>query len=120
MKSALVITKNSHLRENVSEMFELMGMNALSADSNCFGFKQTMFYHPDVIVCDMMVPETNGNLFRLLVKEESTTRHIPLILFCRGIASGDLLRKIQEDGDLYLSNPFTLEELQMAIDRCLK
>ncbi|HYV94908.1 MAG TPA: response regulator [Chitinophagales bacterium] len=116
MKTTLIITKNSHLRENLCELLELAGFEVLAADTNTAGFKQAFLHHPDVIVCDMMMPETNGNMFRLLIKEERTTRDIPVIFFSAGTVPAALLNDLQHVGDLYLNNPFNDEELLVAID----
>jgi len=119
MKTILTITKNSHLRENLCELLELAGFKVLTAQNNTDGFKQALLHHPDVIVCDMMIPETNGIMFRLLIKEEMTTRDIPLIFFSAGFLPFSLLQELKESGDVYLNNPFSHEELLLAIDWCL-
>ena len=119
MKTTLIITKNSHLRENLCELLELAGFEVLAAETNTAGFKQALLHHPDVIVCDMMMPETNGIMFRLLIKEERTTRDIPVIFFSAGTVPSALLKDLEQMGDLYLNNPFTHEELLVAIDWCL-
>src|SRR6185436_9957386 len=98
MKTILTITKNSHLRENLCELLELAGFKVLTAENNTTGFKQALLHHPDVIVCDMMIPETNGILFRLLVKEERTTRNIPVIFFSAGSVPSDLLKDLEQVG----------------------
>jgi DNA-binding response OmpR family regulator len=119
MKTTLIITKNSHLRESLCELLELAGFRVFVAESNTAGFKHALLHQPDVIVCDMMMPETNGTMFRLLAKEEKTTRDIPVIFFSAGSVPSALLKDLQEAGDLYLNNPFTHEELLVAIDCCL-
>jgi DNA-binding response OmpR family regulator len=119
MKTILTITKNSHLRENLCELLELAGFKVLTAENNTDGFKQALLHHPDVIICDMMMPETNGIMFRLLVKEERTTRGIPVIFFSAGSVPFALLQLLKEGGDLYINNPFSHEELLVAIDWCL-
>jgi len=119
MKTILTITKNSHLRENLCELLDLAGFKVLTAENNTAGFKQALLHHPDVIICDMMMPETNGIMFRLLVKEERTTRDIPVIFFSAGTVPFAMLQMLKEDGDLYINNPFSHEELLVAIDWCL-
>ena len=119
MKTTLIITKNSHLRENLCELLELAGFKVLTAESNTAGYKLALLHHPDVVVCDMMMPETNGVMFRLLIKEERTTRNIPVIFFSGGSVSSTLIKELEQAGDIYLNNPFSHEELLIAIDFCL-
>jgi len=107
------------MRENLCELLELAGFEVLVAENNTVGFKQAQFHHPDVIVCDMMMPETNGTMFRLLIKEEITTRDIPVVFFSSRSVPAALLNDLEEGGDLYLKDPFTHEELLVAIDWCL-
>ena len=119
MKTILIIEKNPQMRENLCELLELAGFKVLNAETNTAGFKQVLLHHPDVVVCDMMMPETTGILFRLLIKEERTTRDIPVVFYSPGSVPFDLLTDLMEGGDLYLKDPFTHEELLVAIDLCL-
>jgi CheY-like chemotaxis protein len=119
MKTILIIEKNLQMRENLCELLELAGFKVLNAETNTAGFKQAVLHHPDVIVCDMMMPETTGILFRLLIKEERTTRDIPVIFYSPGSLPLALLTDLKEGGDLYIKDPFTNEELLVAIDCCL-
>ena len=120
MKTAQIITKNSHLRENLCELLDLGGFKVLAADTNTGAFKEALLHHPDIIICDMMMPETNGIMFWLLIKEERTTHDIPIIFFSSIALPFSLYQLVNHENDIYLNNPFTPEELFEAVDLCLK
>jgi CheY-like chemotaxis protein len=119
MKSILVIDDNREIRENTAELLELSGYNALTAVNGKSGFDKTLKQHPDVVICDIMMPETNGFEFLKLIKNDDSTKDIPIIFFSAGSAPFEVKKGIISGADFYLSKPFTNEELMDAVETCL-
>lgn len=115
MKTILVIEDNLELRENTAELLELAGYNVLTADNGKVGFEQALYYHPDVIVCDIGMPDYDGNYFLKLIKNEDSTKETPLVFFSAGSASPAIRKDIEEGGSKYLNKPFSGEQLLNAI-----
>ena len=63
MKTVLVIEDNLELRENTTELLELAGYKVFTANDGKQGFEQALLYHPDVIICDIMMPVWDGSVF---------------------------------------------------------
>jgi CheY-like chemotaxis protein len=60
MKSVLVIDDNPDIRENTAEILELAGYKTYTAENGKQGVDLAVKEKPDVIVCDIMMPELDG------------------------------------------------------------
>jgi len=120
MKLILVIEDNIEVRENTAELLELSGYSVLTANNGKSGFEKVKSKHPDIIICDVMMPETDGLEFLKLVKGSESTSEIPLIFFSADSGPVAVRKKIEQGADVYLRKPFTDEDLLQAVDTCLK
>jgi CheY-like chemotaxis protein len=119
MKSILIIEDNAAVRENTAELLQLAGYDIATAVNGRHGFTVAKHNPPDAIICDIMMPETDGLMFFKLVKSDDILSHIPIIFFSAGSAPMPVKRKLEEGADVYLSKPFTEEELMNAVQYCL-
>ncbi len=60
MKSVLVIEDNADIRENTAEILEMAGYKSFSAENGKRGVELAIKEKPDLIVCDIMMPELDG------------------------------------------------------------
>jgi len=77
MKKVLIIEDNREIRENTAELLELNDFCVVVAENGYIGFDLAKRFIPDIILCDMMMPETNGWHFFRLAKEEYSICNIP-------------------------------------------
>ena len=119
MKLILVIEDNTEVRENTAELLELSGYKVVTANNGKVGFEKTISIRPDVIICDVMMPETDGLGFLRLAKSNKATSAIPLIFFSAGSAPVSVRKNIELGADVYLRKPFTQEDLLNAVEKCL-
>lgn len=106
------------MRENTAELLQLQGYNVSTATNGLQGYKlSTQTPQPDIILCDVLMPETGGHDFLLMVKANPATRNIPLIFFSAGSAPPEVRKALTEGADLYLPKPFSAEELSIALAR---
>jgi len=120
MKKILVIEDNTEIRENTVEMLELNNYKVFSAKNGNIGFQLAKKNKPDVILCDMMMPDTDGREFLQLAKNHVIVRKIPLIFFSAGSPLPDIKKKLIKEADDFLEKPFSEEDLLHAIERALK
>jgi len=120
MKKILVIEDNTEIRENTVEMLELNNYKVFSAKNGNIGFQLAKKNKPDVILCDMMMPDTDGREFLQLAKNHVIVRKIPLIFFSAGSPLPDIKKKLIKEADDFLEKPFAEEDLLHAIERALK
>ena len=117
--TVLVIEDNTDIRENTVEMLHLSGYDVLTAENGSTGFVSASENHPDVILCDILMPHTDGVGFLKLVKNERNSWNIPVIFFSAGSAPDEVLKVLNEEGYEFLSKPFTFESLIEKVGKCL-
>jgi CheY-like chemotaxis protein len=115
MKRVLIIEDNAAIRENTAELLELNKFSVLTAENGQTGFELAKTSTPDIILCDMMMPDTDGRQFLKLVKEENSTANIPLVFFSAGSLSPEVQEQLVSGKDGYLKKPFTEEDLLNAV-----
>lgn len=119
MKKILVIEDNDEIRENTAELLELHGYLVFTATHGAKGFALAKLLQPDLILCDIMMPKTDGRRFLWLAKNDLTVQAIPLIFFSAGTASPEVQKNLVRAANGFLQKPFTEEDLLQTIKRFL-
>ncbi|HVW99167.1 MAG TPA: response regulator [Candidatus Babeliaceae bacterium] len=120
MKKILVMEDNELIRENIAEMLELANYKTFTAENGKAGVELALSQHPDLIVCDVMMPVLDGyGALHLLSKNEST-KNIPFIFLTSRSDKTDIRKGMELGADDYITKPFDNVELLNAIDRRLK
>lgn len=80
MKRVLIVDDDPDIREIAATGFEIAGdWETREAASGLEGFAQACQHPPDVILLDVMMPETDGPTTAALLQSDPRTRHIPII-----------------------------------------
>ena len=116
MKTILIIEDDTVLRETTAEILELENYKVVTAPNGKRGAEQARIMLPDLILCDIMMPEMDGyDLLKLLSQEEQTKR-IPFIFMSAKTEMKDVRKGMDLGADDYITKPFTEEELTSAIE----
>ena len=119
-KKILVIEDNPHMRENISEILELADYQVFSAENGKVGVEMAQKFIPDIIICDIMMPELNGyGVLHLLGKKDSTSR-IPFIFLTAKTDRDDLRKGMNLGADDYITKPFSQRLLGQRIKAVLR
>jgi DNA-binding response OmpR family regulator len=121
MPKILVIEDELSVRENLIDLLEANMYEVLSAENGIVGINIAFEQTPDLIICDVMMPEINGHEVLDVLRATKTTQMIPFIFLT---ALGDIqsIRKGFEFGaDDYLTKPYEndilLEVIQTRLER---
>ena len=96
---------------------ELLKFNHLTADNAKDALDLAMDKLPDLILLDIVMPETDGISITRYLKRNCLTNHIPIIAVT-GLAFSAQRKQIMNSGcDDYLCKPFLIEHLQAKIAR---
>jgi len=119
-KKILIIEDNLDIRESVAEILELAGYSVFEADNGRAGVDMATKNLPDIILCDIMMPELDGYGVLYLLNKNKETAVIPLIFLTAKAEKTDLRKGMELGADDYLTKPFDDMELLNAIESRLK
>ena len=120
MQTILVIDDNTQIRENTVEILSLAGYNTHAAENGKAGVETAIKEKPDLIVCDIMMPELDGYGVLHLLKKNPGTEQIPFIFLTAKAERGDFRKGMEMGADDYVTKPFDDIELLNAIETRLK
>lgn len=116
MKKILLIEDDTILRENTAELLELSNYDVVTAPNGKVGLETAQKTLPDIIVCDVMMPELDGyGVLEGLSKQEST-KYIPFIFLSAKTERKDVRKGMDLGADDYITKPFEEDELISAIE----
>jgi DNA-binding response OmpR family regulator len=120
MKNILVIDDNTAIRENTAEILSLAGYKTNTAENGKVGVEIAIKEIPDLIVCDIMMPELDGYGVLHLLKKNAATENIPFIFLTAKTERTDFRKGMEMGADDYITKPFDDLELLKAIEIRLK
>jgi DNA-binding response OmpR family regulator len=115
MKKILIIEDNHDIRENISELLELSGYETLQAPNGLKGIESAYKNNPDLIICDIMMPEMDGYGVLNTLNKSIATAGIPFIFLTAKAEKSDFRKGLSMGADDYITKPFTEEELLHAV-----
>lgn len=119
-KLILLIEDNKHIRESTVEILELAHYKVLTAENGRIGFELSQRHLPDVILCDVMMPDLDGYGVLYLLKNNAETSNIPFIFLTAKSERTDQRKGMDMGADDYLTKPYDDVELLNAVDARLQ
>lgn len=120
-KTILIIEDNLEIREGTAEVLELAGeYHVLTAPDGKQGVDAAIKHRPDLILCDIMMPELDGYGVLYMLSKHEATADIPFIFLTAKTERSDLRKAMEMGADDYLTKPFDDVELLNAIESRLR
>ncbi len=119
-RTILIIDDHDEIRDNTAEILSLGGYRTLTAENGKRGVEVALREKPDLIVCDIMMPELDGYGVLHLLRRNPETEDIPLIFLTAKAERSDLRKGMEMGADDYVTKPFEEIELMHAIESRLK
>ena len=116
MKNILIIEDSNDIRENTSEVLVLSGYNVLQAADGSEGIQIANREKPDLILCDIMMPELDGYGVLTALSKNPETASIPFVFLTARAEREDFRKGMEMGADDYLTKPFNDIELLSAIE----
>lgn len=118
--TVLVIDDDPQVCETVGLRLSQYEVNFLHADHGMHGFWLAMTERPEVIVCDIKMPQGGGDYVVDCLRHNSDTRHIPVIVVT-GQRDPDMERKMRSLGvNDYFTKPVHFDRLRDAIGKYIR
>lgn len=119
MTKILVIEDEATVRENILELLDAEGFDAIAAENGRIGLARAQQHLPDLILCDIRMPELDGYGVLTALRSESKTAEIPFIFLSAKAAKTDLTVGMDLGANAYIIKPFTLMELLDTMEQVL-
>jgi DNA-binding response OmpR family regulator len=119
-KKILLIEDNVEVRENTSEILDLAGYNVVVAPNGKIGVELAQKENPDLIICDIMMPELDGYGVLHILNKKSDTAGIPFIFLTAKTEKTDIRKGMNLGADDYLTKPFDDTDLLNAVEARLR
>jgi CheY-like chemotaxis protein len=116
----LLVDDEPVLLNCLSLYIEDAGYEPLTALDAMAAFEIMQAEQPDVIVCDLRLPEIDGLRFRQKVRQHPEWRSIPFIMLTGFSKESDLFPTLDLNDERYLTKPFEPEDLLTAIAESLQ
>lgn len=116
MTTILVVEDEIDLRENIVDMLSTNGYAVIEAEDGQVGLQQLQKSTPELVICDLMMPNMNGYQMLAEMRKIPGKDTTPFI-FLTAISERASFRQGMELGaDDYLTKPFTYPELMAAVE----
>lgn len=115
MNSILIIEDDPSICSNMELILRMEGFAITAVDGGQKALDIIRKSPPDLILCDILMPEMDGHAFLKLLKQERECADIPFIFVTALGDRNDMRQGMAAGADDYLSKPFTAEELVTAV-----
>ena len=119
-KKVLLIEDDRIVRENTSEILELANYKVKTAENGKVGVLLAKSFLPDIIICDILMPELDGYGVLQIVSKIPELDQIPFIFLTAKTHHQDLRKGMELGADDYINKPFEESELLRAVETRLK
>lgn len=114
-KKILVIEDQAPMRRNVALMLQMEGYEVSTADNGRTGLEAARREKPDLILCDVMMPEMDGYAVVQSLRDDAAFAATPFIFLTARSDRGDVRIGMNFGADDYLSKPVVRDDLLAAV-----
>jgi len=115
MTKILIIEDEPDMRANLADVMELENYQPLTAANGREGVELAKRELPDLILCDVMMPDLDGHGVLAALRDDSQTARIPFVFLTAKGERGDVRAGMDLGADDYLVKPVPIAELLSAI-----
>ena len=120
MTKILCIDDEREIRELLVEELEEAGLVTIQASNGREGLEKILSEKPDLVVCDISMPEMNGHELMAAVRiNHPELANMPIILLSAMTDRENILQGLSAGADDYLSKPIDLDLLMAKISGCI-
>ena len=119
-KRLLLIDDDPNLILLVKDYLEFRGYEVVTAENGREALEVLEQDIPDMIICDVMMPEMDGYALVEHVRQDPRTNWIPVLFLSAKGQSQDRVRGLSTGADVYMVKPFEPEELVAQVESSLK
>ena len=119
-KQLMLVDDDPNLILLVKDYLEFRGYQVITAGNGREALDLLEEQIPDLIICDVMMPEMDGYSLVQHIRENSTTEWVPVLFLSAKGQSQDRVKGLNTGADVYIVKPFEPEELVAQVESSLK
>ncbi|HEX2912916.1 MAG TPA: response regulator [Chloroflexia bacterium] len=115
MAKILVIEDDTYVRSNLLTLLEVENYECHGAENGLIGLQKVRELNPDLIICDVMMPELDGYEVLKNLRADTKIASIPFIFLSAKADKQAIDFAMKLGANDYVTKPFTRKELLSAI-----
>lgn len=115
MSKVLIIEDEKNIRETIKEILELNDYEIATAENGLIGIAKALQFKPDLIVCDVMMPEMDGFETLRNIRAINDISNTPFVFLTAKTETRDFREGMNSGADDFLNKPFNTQELLEVI-----
>jgi len=119
-KKILIIEDDMVVRENTAEILKLANYEVIAAENGKSGLEKAVFFKPDLILCDILMPDLDGYGVLQIILRNSALQNTPFVFMSAKTKHEDIRRGMDMGANDYITKPFEESELLSSIAARLK
>jgi DNA-binding NarL/FixJ family response regulator len=119
-KQLMLVDDDPNLIVLVKDYLEFRGYDVLTAENGRQALELLQKTIPDLIICDVMMPEMDGYTLVEHIREDPRTEWVPVLFLSAKGQSQDKVKGLTTGADVYMVKPFEPEELVAQVESSLK
>lgn len=119
-KRLLLIDDDPNLILLVRDYLEFRGYEVITAENGKLAWQVLAETTPDLIICDIMMPEMDGYAFVEKLRQDAKLKCLPVIFLSAKGQTHDRIKGLNTGADVYIVKPFEPEELVAQVESSLR
>jgi DNA-binding response OmpR family regulator len=115
MTKILVIEDEAPIRDKIVTVLKYENYDVIDAPNGREGVASAQQNRPDLIICDVLMPDMNGYSALAALRDDPITSDIPVIFLTVAASRADMRKGMELGADDYITKPYTVEELLAAV-----
>lgn len=116
----LIIDDNHELRDMLKDLLSMKGYTVITAATGEDGIHKAESDTPDLIICDVSMPEKDGFAVLKEVRENPSTEKVPFVFLTASMIRSDEETLLKSNANGFLTKPYNSKKLFDMVDGLLK
>ena len=117
MRKLLIIEDDAGFRRRLEEILSADGWDVSGADTGNQGLDAARAHCPDVVICDLLMPDGNGFQVCRSLREQPTLRGTKVLVISGRQFESDRKAAFEAGADEYLAKPFEMQQIREILER---
>lgn len=120
MKKILVIEDDESYIDNIKILLEEEGYTVVTVSNGSEGIQHASKENPDLIICDIMLPDISGHSILEELRKRRKTKFVPFIFLTAKSSASDVRKGMNLGADDYITKPFLADDLLKTVETRLE